>query len=297
MSNDLCKVALVIPVHNRRETTLLALRSLERIDTTGLDVRVFIVDDGSTDGTSDAIRISFPEIVLVPGNGTLHYAAGTNRGIEVASKWNPEYFVLMNDDSVFHDQFLQRLIRTARTNPRSIVGALLLLWDEPHRAFQVCLRWKPMEGGWNIPTDLTVFDLPESAVEVECLVGNCVLVPAEAIRECGLMDEERFPHGWGDAQYFTRMRKKGWNLLLDPTAYVWCEPNTYPQPLHKLDLQQIANVLFIDQKHPANLKRQYIALRESAPSKLSGIIASFMYCLILGKKTVQYSFHRLSHSS
>jgi len=61
------KVALVIPVFNRRETTLQALRSLSRIDTRGLCVRTIVVDDGSTDRTSEAVREEFPCIELISG--------------------------------------------------------------------------------------------------------------------------------------------------------------------------------------------------------------------------------------
>src|SRR4051812_16275586 len=113
MNNDPCKVALVIPVHNRRETTLQCLRSLSRIDGSGLDLKIFIVDDGSRDETSDAIRHAFPDVVIIEGDGSLHYAGGTNRGISEALKWDPAYVVLMNDDAVFHEQFLQRLVHTA----------------------------------------------------------------------------------------------------------------------------------------------------------------------------------------
>ena len=123
------KTALVIPVYNRRETTLQGLRSLSRINTENLLVKIFVVDDGSTDGTGEAVKNNFPEVELIKGDGTLHYAAGTNRGIEAALEWKPDYIVTMNDDSVFHEEFLQRLMRTAEENPHSIVGSLLLLWD------------------------------------------------------------------------------------------------------------------------------------------------------------------------
>ncbi|MGB4989617.1 MAG: glycosyltransferase, partial [Pyrinomonadaceae bacterium] len=109
MNQDLIRVAFVIPVHNRREITLQCLRSLARIDRTGLSIKIFIVDDGSTDGTSDAIREQYPDVELISGDGTLHYAGGTNRGIEAAMKWPPDYIVTMNDDAVYHDQFLQKL--------------------------------------------------------------------------------------------------------------------------------------------------------------------------------------------
>ena len=106
MADKLAKTALVIPVHNRRATTIQGLRSLRRINTSGLEVKIIVVDDGSSDGTSDAIRREFPEVELISGDGTLHYAAGTNRGIEAAIAWDANYVVTMNDDSVFHEDFL-----------------------------------------------------------------------------------------------------------------------------------------------------------------------------------------------
>ncbi|MBX3282190.1 MAG: glycosyltransferase family 2 protein [Acidobacteria bacterium] len=286
------KVAIVIPVYNRREITLQGLRSLARVDRSGLDVRIFIVDDGSTDGTSDAIRAEFPDVVLIQGDGTLHYAAGTNRGIEAALKWDAEFIATINDDAVFHDQFLQRLIRTADSNPRSVVGGLLLLWDEPHKVFQVGQTWHTLAGGWVIPSDLTAFNVPQNAFEVECLVGNCLMLPAASIRECGSMDEKRFPHGWGDAQWMARFTKAGWKLLVEPKAYVWCEPNTYPKPLHEMSKGKILRTLLFDKRHPLNLQRQFVARWESAPSRPKAVAAFLVYLGQLAGKTLGFASGR-----
>lgn len=280
-------VAIVIPVYNRRETTLQALRSLARIDAAGLSVKVYIVDDGSNDGTTDAVRKAFPEVTLVAGDGTLHYAAGTNRGIEAALKTNPEFVVTANDDAVFHEQFLQRLIETADGNPRSVIGAMLLLWDRPHTVFQVDFRWSTLHGGWSQPNEPNIFDLPRNPFEVEGLAGNCVLIPTNAIRECGLMDEKRFPHGWGDIQYFVRMRRHGWKLMVDPRSYIWCEPNTNPKPLHATPVAESIRILFKNRRHPLNLQRQFIARWESAPSKGRALAAFSVYLVQLSWKAVR----------
>lgn len=292
MTENARKVAIVIPVYNRREITLQGLRSLARVDRTGLDVRIFIVDDGSTDGTSDAIRKNFPDVVLIQGDGTLHYAAGTNRGIEAALEWGAEFVATMNDDAVFHDQLLQRLISTTEANPRSIIGGLLLLWDEPHKVFQVGQTWNTLKGGWVIPDDLTAFNVPQTAFRVECLVGNCLMLPAASIREVGLMDEKRFPHGWGDAQWMARFSKAGWNLLVEPKAYVWCEPNTYPKPLHEMSRSKVLRTLFLDKRHPLNLSRQFIARWESAPSQTKAVVSFCVYLTQLAGKTLGFATGR-----
>ena len=277
------KVEIVIPVYNRRETTLQALQSLRRINVENLAVHIIIVDDGSTDGTSEDVRRYFPEVQIVPGDGTLHYAAGTNRGITAALKNNPDYIAAMNDDAVFHEDFLRRLVETAESNPRSVVGSLLLLWDNPHKVFQVDFRWETLAGGWTAP-DQTAFDFPQIPFEVEGMAGNCLLYPVAAIRECGLMDEKKFPHGWGDIQYVVRMKKMGWKLLVDPKSLVWCEPNTNPKPLHQLSVGDIARILFVNRRHPLNLHRQFITRWESAPNRLKATLGFLVY---IGKFSIK----------
>ena len=281
------RVEIVLPIHNRRDTTLQALTSLSRINTDGLDVHMIVVDDGSTDGSSQAILNAFPQVQIIIGDGHLHYAAGTNRGIEAAMARDADFIVAANDDTIFHKDFLIRMLKTARDNPRSVVGALLLLWDEPHLTFQIDFKWRTTAGGWLQIDRRSVFDLPRRPFEVEGLAGNCVLIPAETIRECGLMDEKRFPHGWGDIQYFVRMKKKGWKLLVDPSALVWCEPNTNPPPLHSLPIKDILRILFIDRRHPLNLQRQFIARWESAPTRGQAAGAFVLYLFKLAGKSVR----------
>jgi GT2 family glycosyltransferase len=282
MSNK--KVVIVAPVYNRRDLTLQCLRSLAKIDKTGLDIHIIIVDDGSIDGTADAIREQFPEVELVFGDGNLWYTAGTNRGLEAALKHNPDYVLAINDDEVFDDKFLQYMIDTAEKHPRSVVGGLLLLWDTPHKLFQVSPRWETWRGGWRHWFNQTVWTIPKEPWKVELLVGNCVLYPVEAIREVGLMDEYFFPN-FGDAEYTPRMRKKGWRLLIEPRARVFCQPNTIPTSISKMSFGKKLNYLLVDIRQPQNLRRRFYNCWFGAPSKLQGLLAfmAFFVRYTIGK--------------
>jgi len=289
-SKQKVRVAVAIPVFNRRDMTLQGIRSLSRTSQDVIDLKIFITDDGSKDGTGAAIRAEFPEVELIEGSGNLHYAAGTNRAVEAALRWAPDYILMANDDAVFHYQSLSTLVDTAIENRRSVVGSILLLWDEPHRVFQVDPKWQTFEGGWIFPRNMTLENMHRKPFEVDALVGNCVLVPTAAVKHCGLMDERRFPHGWGDAQYFERLRRNGWKLMIDPNALVWCEPNTNPFSLHRKKDWSILRTLFFDQRHPVNLKRQFLARWYSAPSKPQAVAAFFFYLFAMSSRAARYRF-------
>jgi GT2 family glycosyltransferase len=280
MNSDQKKVAIVTPVHNRRDTTLQCLRSLARIDSSGLVVTTYVVDDGSTDGTAAAIRSEFPNVIVIPGDGNLWFTEGTNVGVRAALEDNPDYVLMMNDDQVFDEGFLKSLVDCATRFPRSIVGPLLLLWDQPHRLFQIGAYWRTLGGGWKNWWHQDVWTIPHDPFEVDIIVGNCLLVPADAIREAGMMDSKRYPN-FGDAEYTPRLQRRGWRLLIEPRARVFCQPNTLPPSISRMSFRDKFNSLVLDTKHPHNMRRRFRACVDGAPSRLAGVTAFTIFLIRL----------------
>lgn len=270
------KVEIVTPVHNRKELTLRFLQSIARIDRTDLKIHVIVVDDGSTDGTSEAIEKGFPEAEIIRGDGNLWYAGGVNRGIEAALRHQPDYVLIINDDTIQERKFLQYLIECAGKYPRSIVGPLLLLWDEPEKLFQTSPKWDVWSGGWKHWQNQTVSTIPQKPWEVELIVGNCILFPVEAIKENGLMNEERFPH-FGDAEYTPRMRRNGWRLLIEPRAKIFCQPNVSPPRLREMSYKKLFHTLFVDKINGHGFRRRLYANIDGAPNASEGILAFFIF--------------------
>lgn len=274
-------IGVVMPVHNRRETTLRALRSLFCADATDITLHVVVVDDGSSDGTAEAIRRDFPDVELVAGDGTLFYAGGTNAGLRRVLAAGDDYALLANDDVVFNRRLLVELLECARTRRRTVVGALLLQWDSGQGVFQVGQTWDTWYGGWRIPSRWTAFSVPREPWEVESLAGNCVLVPLEAVRAVGPLDDRRFPHHWADAEFSARLRRAGWRLIVAPRARVFCQPNTYPPPLASLTPRAAFHALFGRSMHPMNLAGQWRLRWHTAPSRLHGLCACAIFTLRL----------------
>lgn len=266
------RLAVIAPVHNRRELTLQCLRSLSRIDRTGIDVTIFIVDDGCTDGTREAIEEQFPEVKIVQGTGKLWYTAGTNLGVVAALKHKPDFVLCINDDSIFDAKCIRQLIACARRHERSVVGGLLLLWDTPHRVFQVAPVWKTWDGGWQHWQDQTIWTVPARPWEVDLIVGNCILYPAAVFTEAGMMNP-RVSAQYGDAEFTTRLKKRGWRLLIEPRARVFCQPNAKHISLTSRPIRTQIEELFRRRKSRMNISHQFRQSIHTAPNKFVGLAA------------------------
>ena len=284
------KVGIVAPVHNRKELTLLCLRSIRRFDRTTSEIFSVIVDDGSTDGTSEAIAAEFPEVEVIKGDGNLWFTEGTNVGVRAALKRGADYVLMINDDQVFDESAVKFLVETAERFPRSVVGPLLLLWDTPHKLFQTAPIWNTWLGGWRHWHKQTVWTVPERPFKVEIIVGNCVLVPAAAIREVGLMNSLRYPN-FGDAEFTPRLRSKGWRLIIDPRSKVFCQPNTEPTRVMEMNWRSKLRNLLVDTGHGQNFRRRFRAMYDSAPSRPAGIAAFFIFFLrVIARRNVEGSW-------
>lgn len=271
-------VEAVIPIHNRRELTLQCLRSLFKVRADGLSLHVIVVDDGSVDGSSESIAREFPQVQVIRGDGSLFYTAAMNIGFRAALSRDPDYVVGMNDDSVFDVGFLEAMVRTAEAVPKSVVGALLLDWEKPHQVLQVGPRWNLWAGGYRHWRKQTVWTVPSRPWEVDLIVGNCVMFPAAALRECGLMDAARLPQ-FGDAELTPRMRRRGWRLLIDPRARVFCQPNIQTVRLREKPLREILRALFSDPYGGYSLRRRFYTCYLGGPGKAAGL-AAFLVSII-----------------
>ena len=73
----MCKIAVLITSYNRREKTLTCLKNLmEQDEIPGLQLSIYLVDDNSSDGTTEAVRSHYPSVNIIKGTGQLFWAGG-----------------------------------------------------------------------------------------------------------------------------------------------------------------------------------------------------------------------------
>src|SRR2546428_836388 len=96
------------------------------------DAKILVVDNGSTDGSAEFIRDEFPEAVLIALPENVHFARGTNAGVEVALQ-DPacEFVVTLNNDTRSDPEFLAGLVKAAAEERGGMVAAKRLFMDRP----------------------------------------------------------------------------------------------------------------------------------------------------------------------
>jgi GT2 family glycosyltransferase len=214
-------VMFVVVNWNQRQLTLDCLRSLYAQDypTWG----VVVVDNGSQDGTSDAVRNRFPMAIVEEAGANLGIAAGNNLGIRRALAEKPDYLFLLNNDTIVAPDMLAHLVTTAESSPNiGMTGPTMLYFDQPDTIWCTGGRVHKWTGGTtrlgaNHPLSSVSAAQPQ---EVEFTASCAVCIKSAVIAEVGVMDERYFMY-YDETDWFARAASKGWRTLYVPKAKMW----------------------------------------------------------------------------
>ena len=218
------KVAVLITAHNRREKTLSALRSLMAQWPEQHSASVVLVDDGSTDGTADAVKDEFPEVHVVRANGDLFWCKGMALAWTIAAEMDDFDGVLwLNDDVVPDEGAVAAILDAAErgrvsSQPAVLVGATRDpdSGETTYGGLRLASRWHP---GKHERLE------PDGTLQpIDTFNGNFVFVPAEVERRIGRISD-RFSHATGDTEYGLRAQRAGVAVLLLPEHVGTCQRN------------------------------------------------------------------------
>lgn len=220
------RLLVLITAHDRKGETLSCLERLSaQCHDAGADVGVILVDDASTDGTAIAVRQRFPEVRLVEGSGQLYWNGGMRRAFQEAMREDPDYYLLLNDDTHLRPGALGRMISThlelTRAGERCciVVGSTL----DPETETQSYGGWR--RGGRLLPARIRLVEPGSKAERCDTMNGNCVLVPRDVVRRVGNLDAT-FTHCMGDLDYGFRARRAGCSLWVAPGYVGECVANS-----------------------------------------------------------------------
>lgn len=214
-------IYIIIPVHNRKHFTRQCLMSLR--EQTVQQFRTVVIDDGSTDGTSEMIQTEFPEVKLLRGDGNLWWTGATNLGVEYALDQNAHYIMTLNDDTIPTSDFIGNMLKQAKRHPNTLLGALAI--DAETR--------QPVYGGeiinWKRATFRQLLDInpPEKLsglVEVTHFPGRGLFIPASVFSQIGIFDVKNFPQYAADYDFTHRAIRAGFRVCCNYDARLMIYP-------------------------------------------------------------------------
>lgn len=215
-------LCIVIPVHNRRQFTFDCVQSLQsqsvRAD------HIIIVDDGSTDGTSEMLRDEFPDVIVIEGDGNLFWTAAINLGVKRALFLKADYIMTLNNDTVAFPDFVEKMLLQAKRNPSALLGALDIdiISRKPYYGGEI-FNWR--SGRSKFLLDTLSENEQRGIHSVSLFPARGLLIPAFIFKIIGLFEEKRLPHYMADFDFTLLAIKYGFKVYCNYDAKLY----TYPE--------------------------------------------------------------------
>lgn len=182
---------------------------------------IVLVDNGSSDGSEEALRTMFPEIKLIQTGANLGYAGGNNAGIRYAIQEGADYIWLLNNDTVVAPDSLGALTAMAETDQTiGMAGSKIVSYSKPSRILYAGGRIDMATGetehiGYGCE-DSGLYDQP---CDTDYITGCSMLVGRRLIEDIGLMDEAYFLY-FEETEWCVRAANRGYRLVYAPRSVV-----------------------------------------------------------------------------
>lgn len=210
--------------HNRVNVTIKCLKNLysSQLDT-NISFEVYLVDDGSKDDTSRLVKLYFPKVNIIFGDGNLYWNRGMSLAYEYASRDSVyDYYLWLNDDTLIFKNSLLKMMRCELWHYNSynlhsvIVGA-----TRPCELPNVNYGGILMNKGW---LSARLINPTQQPISCDTFNGNCVLIPKKIYEDVGNLDPI-YIHAIGDIDFGLRVKRNGFTILQCDGFCGYCESN------------------------------------------------------------------------
>ncbi len=218
------RVCIILLNWNGKKDTLECLDSLQAV--TYKRLQTIVVDNGSTDGSVDAIHKAYPSIPILETGENLGFAGGNNIGIEWALRKPFEWILLLNNDTTVDPGFVTAFLDAAKEKNAKLLGAKIYRYNDP-------LRIDHLGGFWN--SDIAEFECPlqgkidngsyEEMQKVDYASGCALLLHKTVPETIGLLEPSFFLY-WEETDYCFRARKAGFEVWTAPKAKIYHKVST-----------------------------------------------------------------------
>lgn len=215
-------IATLITTFNRKEKTVACLQKLtEQKLPEDVHLTVYLTDDSSKDGTVEAAAIAFPDIQIFYGNGSLFWAGGMRKSWSEARKDNPDFYFLLNDDTVLLNDTIERLINTYINASSHYQKPVIVIGSTQNGKGKTSYGGRKLASLKKVNSSVLI---ENNNTFVECDLGNAniMLVPREVVESIGILSD-KYTHGIADFDYTLTANQAGFKVVVAPGILGFCE--------------------------------------------------------------------------
>lgn len=251
------KIAVIIPTYNRKKYLLLMLESLlkQEVNST-VKILIIVVVDGSKDGTFEVLKENYPQINLINGEGNLYYTRSINAGFIEARKFNPEYYLTLNDDIILPQDYINKIYNDINLMGNNcLMGSIAFTLSKPHQILFSGVSLHNLTFGkyhrYHKFLERVEPDDLHGVYESSEVTGRGMLIPAVILNDLKSFDNKLLQYG-SDTEFCIRARKNGYKVFISWNAKIFGNEKLTGEGSKFKDLKDVNpwNVLF--NKYSAN---------------------------------------------
>ena len=220
------KVVVGTLTWNQKADLLECLSTLVKLDYPHYEI--VVVDNGSIDGTYEAVRERYPQVAIVRHPKNLGCAEGVNGEIRYALQADADYLFIIANDAIVEPSTLSELVRVAERDPRiGMVHPKVYYYGQGNRiwfakgANMDWLRGRFVDFIQNREDDGS----GDEETEADYFPGGFTLVKMEAARKVGFLDADYFIF-LDDSDWSYRIHRAGFRGRYAPRARAWHKPSS-----------------------------------------------------------------------
>jgi len=213
-------VYIVLVNWNGKDHTLACLQSLRKISYGNYNI--VVVDNGSSDGSVQALKEAYPKIAVLEMGKNLRYSGGANVGMQYALEQGAALILQLNNDTTVDREFLSHMVTAIQSDPSiGMVAPKIYYYNEPTRIWFAGAEMSMWTGTMHHigirEYDKGQYDTPREILQA---CGCCLLAKRSVVEQIGLLDKSYFLY-CEDADWIMRARRAGYRIMYEPRAKVW----------------------------------------------------------------------------
>jgi GT2 family glycosyltransferase len=181
-------------------------------------VEIFLVDNGSTDGSQAWVAEHFPLVRVIANTTNRGFAAANNQGIALAEG---DFVALLNNDAWVEADWLERMVAAAERDPAiGMVAPLMVLANHPQVIDSAGVQVDRCGISWDRAGGWAVSQGPGADEPIFGPSGGAALYRRQLLEQVGGFDEDYFIY-LEDVDLAWRARWLGWQAAYVPAARVY----------------------------------------------------------------------------